>query len=129
MPLYRCLSPGTLLTDDTRHDIAQAITEIHSSVTGAPRSFVHVFFFNRDGSDECRILGGIRAGRDAEKQEELRSQITEAFSSIAGVSLDTVKVDLTDSPSHWTMEHGAVLPEPGNEEEWLIKHGLKQESE
>jgi phenylpyruvate tautomerase PptA (4-oxalocrotonate tautomerase family) len=44
MPVYTCISTTKTLADDTKAALAAEITKIHSSVTGAPTSFVHVVF-------------------------------------------------------------------------------------
>jgi len=122
MPLYRCSSPASALDDDKRLKVVESITEIHCTITGAPRSFVHVFFFDEEEGSSHKISGSIRSGRDEEKRELLHSQMTEAYSEIAGVSSDQVSVMTTNFPAKWTMEHGAVLPEPGEEAEWVAAH-------
>ena len=35
MPIYHCTSPGGLLDDSTRENIAKEITRIHCDATGA----------------------------------------------------------------------------------------------
>jgi len=44
MPIYQCTSPGGLLDDSTRENIAKEITRIHCGATGAPASFVDALF-------------------------------------------------------------------------------------
>jgi phenylpyruvate tautomerase PptA (4-oxalocrotonate tautomerase family) len=44
MPIYTCVTAAKTLADDTKAALAAEITKIHSSVTGAPTSFVHVLF-------------------------------------------------------------------------------------
>jgi phenylpyruvate tautomerase PptA (4-oxalocrotonate tautomerase family) len=44
MPLYQCLVPSGSLDSGARARIAKAITDVHTSVTGAPRGFVNVVF-------------------------------------------------------------------------------------
>jgi phenylpyruvate tautomerase PptA (4-oxalocrotonate tautomerase family) len=44
MPVYTCVTTTKTLADDTKAALAAEITKIHSSVTGAPTSFVHVVF-------------------------------------------------------------------------------------
>ena len=36
---------------------------------------------------------------------------------------DKVAVVTADTPARWIMEGGHVLPEPGEEADWLAKHG------
>ena len=59
MPLYQCLVPAGFLDDDRRASIAGAVTDIHSSVTGAPRGFIHVVFV------EYKAVGFLHGGQTA----------------------------------------------------------------
>jgi phenylpyruvate tautomerase PptA (4-oxalocrotonate tautomerase family) len=77
MPLYTCITTAKTLADDTKAALAAEITKIHSSITGAPTSFVHVLFqelpatnviTNSSPSESLLITGVIRAGRaDADR--------------------------------------------------------------
>jgi len=122
MPLYRCMSPEESLTSEGRENIAKAITEIHCDVTGAPTTFVHVFFLDPEGGEQHRVLGSIRAGRTEEQRAAIHRRIAEAYAGQVGVSPDAISVSTMDIPSKWTMEGGSLLPEPGEEEEWLAAH-------
>lgn len=42
MPLYQCLVPAGSLNADLRAGLANAVTTVHVSITGAPRGFVNV---------------------------------------------------------------------------------------
>ena len=44
MPIYQCYVPAGSLDADTRAELAEAITDIHCTVTVAPRGFAHVVF-------------------------------------------------------------------------------------
>ena len=44
MPVYTCITAAKTLADQTKAALAAEITKIHSSITGAPTSFVHVVF-------------------------------------------------------------------------------------
>jgi hypothetical protein len=35
------------------------------------------------------------------------------------VSTARIRVDLTDVPASWLMEGGRIMPEPGEEADWL----------
>jgi hypothetical protein len=122
MPLYRCTTPEGALDDQQRQEIVDAITRIHCDVTGAPRSFVHVFFFDKSGVEKHRIAGAIRSGRDVEKRTQLHLEMKTAYSEVTGVPRGKIDVSTRDTPASWTMEHGAILPEPGEEEAWLARH-------
>lgn len=44
MPVYQCYSPPGLLSESAKARIADEITTIHTSATGAPELFVNVLF-------------------------------------------------------------------------------------
>ena len=44
MPVYICITAPKTLAEHTKAALAAEITKIHSSITGAPTSFVHVVF-------------------------------------------------------------------------------------
>ena len=127
MPLYRCsLSPG-LTTEEQRARIAKEIVRIHCDVTGAPPSFVHAFFAETpaDALPEGKvafILGSIRWGRTDEQKARIVSELGEVVAKVIGRELDEVGVATVDVPSKWNMEGGELLPEPGEETEWLERH-------
>jgi phenylpyruvate tautomerase PptA (4-oxalocrotonate tautomerase family) len=128
MPLYRCTVAEGLTTLEQRSLIAKEITRIHCDVTGAPPSFVHAFFADdREGrlpaGRQAVVLGSIRTGRTPEQKEQLVSDMRRAIASILGWDEDEVLVATVDVPARWVMEGGELLPEPGQEESWLERHG------
>ena len=63
--------------------------------------------------------GANRAGRSEEVKQQLLSDLTQAFASVANVSPADIGGRITENPASWTMEGGFVLPEPGQEgTEW-----------
>ena len=128
MPYYRCTIPKDALSFDQRQQIARAFTDIHCGSTGAPRSFVSVAFFETDADADAAaaahptpyyVDGANRAGRPEAVKQQLLSDLTDAFGSIAGVAPGQVAGRITENPASWTMEGGFVLPEPGQEgPEW-----------
>jgi phenylpyruvate tautomerase PptA (4-oxalocrotonate tautomerase family) len=128
MPLYRCTLPEGLTTYEQRSRIAREVTRIHCDVTGAPPTFVHTFFAEDHGAalpDGVRavMFGSIRAGRTAEQKQQLVAEMTRAIADVAGLAAGEVVVATVDVPARWVMEGGAVMPEPGEEADWLAKHG------
>ena len=122
MPFYRCYVPDDSVPFEKRQEVAKAFTDIHCGSTGAPRSFVHVAFFDIADSDfptQYYIDGGNRAGRPAEVREKLLSDLKSAFVDITGISADQLDGRITEGRASWSMEGGHVLPEPGEEgPEW-----------
>ncbi len=127
MPLYRCTVAEGLTTLEQRSLIAKQITRIHCETTGALPGFVHAFFAEAakrklpDGK-QAVVLGSIRAGRTPEQKEQLISEMRSAIASILGRAADEVQVATVEVPARWVMEGGHILPEPGEEEEWLARH-------
>ncbi|MFN5510212.1 MAG: hypothetical protein ACK49H_03010 [Burkholderiales bacterium] len=122
MPLYRCSSPKARLDDAQREQIAVAFTDIHCELTGAPRTFVHAQFHHHtptpDGP-EFVLHAGIRAGRDEELARRLISRCIEAVSRIAAVPPERIQMRTSSTRASWILEGGRVLPEPGEEGDWL----------
>jgi len=121
MPLYRCLVPSRSVRLESRQAIARAITAVHCDATGAPPKFVHVFFIDMPDSDDAMVLvnGSIRAGRTAEQKQRIITGVQTAFEQLAGMPSARTRVDLTDVPASWLMEGGRIMPEPGEEADWL----------
>ena len=129
MPIYQCASPKGLLTEAMREKVAAAITDAHVEATGAPRSFVHVFFnelppgaaYSAGGVDRkiSGITGAIRAGRSLEVKQRLLKKIAASWSEITGQPLKEVVAGLTELDPNTVMEYGLILPRPGDEAEWF----------
>ena len=75
MPLYECMSTAGTLNEDQREQIADAITQAHCELTGAPVALVHVIFSDIPRGNSYSggkratptvIRGNIRAGRSDE---------------------------------------------------------------
>ncbi len=127
MPLYRCAVREGSTNEAQRARIAKEIVRIHCDVTGAPPSFVHAFFSEApaDGLPEGKVafvLGGIRWGRTEEQKGRIVSELTEVVANVLACKADQVGVVTVDVPSKWNMEGGELLPEPGEEAEWLARH-------
>ena len=68
------------------------------------------------------MLGTIRWGRSDEQKAEIASDLSKSIAEIVGRKTDEVRVVTVDIPSKWNMEGGELLPEPGEEAEWLERH-------
>ena len=93
MPFYRCLVPPDSVPFEQRRQVARAFTDIHCGLTGAPRNFVHVAFFENEDSEFAEpyyIDGGNRAGRPAALKEKLLAELMRAFRAITGVRIRPV---------------------------------------
>lgn len=121
MPVYYCSIPEATLDDAKRRQIANDITRIHCAKTGAPPEFAHVLFV--DAAAGASVVGSIRAGRSAALRAEMAGAMVEAVAKTLAVAPAGVRVHLLEVPASWVMEGGAVMPEPGEEAEWLAQHG------
>jgi phenylpyruvate tautomerase PptA (4-oxalocrotonate tautomerase family) len=128
MPLYTCITTTDTLADDTKAALAAEITKIHSAITGAPTSFVHVVFPElpatnvfTDASPSRPLLidGRIRAGRADADKTRLAAEISASSSRIAGIPEARILVSIHDRPARFVVEGGRVMPEPGAEDDWL----------
>lgn len=131
MPLYQCLVPAGSLDADCRAALAEAITTVHASVTGAPRGFVNVVFIEYEPSayftagrpNTVSVIGGtIRAGRDRATRAELLTRLSDAWMAITGQDARSVMIGLTEVDPTSIMEAGLIMPAPGEEAAWLDRH-------
>ena len=127
MPLYLCNAAKGAISDDAKPKIAADITRIHCDVTGAPPQFVHAFFVEEDvapplDGKSAVLFGSIRANRTDAQKAQIIAEMRQSISTHAGIDLDAVGAMTTDVPASWAFEGGEVMPEPGEEAEWLARH-------
>ena len=139
MPLYICAAAKDAISAEQKRQIANEVTRVHCEVTGAPRTFVHCFFFDQDSpqiellqtvfkaeSDKPYVLfGNLRAGRTEETKDRVINDMCNGVAGILGVARDQIEMATQDIPAKWVMEGGDLLPEPGEEEAWLRAHEAK----
>jgi phenylpyruvate tautomerase PptA (4-oxalocrotonate tautomerase family) len=128
MPLYQCYSPAGLLTKSMKAQIADEITTIHTDATGAPELYVNVLFHEiaegdcfvaRKESRHSYLWGAIRRGRDLETRQTILRQLSEMWTRLTGQSEGELMVVLAESDPANAMEAGLILPESGQEQQWL----------
>lgn len=127
MPLYRCAISQGLTSVTQREQIAKEIVRVHCGVTGAPARFVHAFFSEATDAElpegkAAFVLGSIRSGRTDEQKAQIVSEVTDFIAGVLRRKADEIGVVTVDVPSKWNMEGGELLPEPGEEAEWLSRH-------
>lgn len=130
MPLYICNCATGALDDAARRAIAADITRIHCDATGAPPAFVHAFFFEDAphlvlNGKTAVVFGSIRQGRTDAQKARIAEEVRNAIHSHTDIPLDEIAATTTDVPARWVMEGDDVLPEPGEEAEWLAAHTAK----
>jgi phenylpyruvate tautomerase PptA (4-oxalocrotonate tautomerase family) len=128
MPVYQVLTSEELLSDDQRQEIAQGITEIHTTHTGAPRQFVNVVFLDSpsgrmftagEPSTQSVIGGTIREGRTIEMRQAMLRDYSDMWVRVTGQSSAEVLIGLQEIDARAAMEVGLIMPGPGEEAEWF----------
>ncbi len=133
MPLYLCNNKKDALTAEAKQQIAQDITDIHCSVTGAPASFVHVAFFEEAPHIPLQdktlfVRGTIRKGRTDEKKQEIATSIEASLVKHGGVNETEVGAEIRETPASWVLEGGEIMPEPGEEAEWFAAQEARRQA-
>lgn len=130
MPLYVCNAKAGAISDEAKALIAKDITDIHCELTGAPPSFVHAFFFEDAErfplkDKQALLVGQIRAGRNDAQKGEIIDRMSASIHRHASIPRESIGARLSDTQASWVMEGGDVLPEPGDEADWLVAHEAK----
>lgn len=130
MPFYTIATPPGVTTKAQRDEMAESIVEMHLRLAGGLRQFVNVMFHEYDptrfyvgGRHETRVMldASIRAGRTKEVKTALLTSYSALASRVLGVPEADLLVSVNEIRAENVMEGGHILPEPGDEEEWLRK--------
>ncbi len=130
MPTYMCFAHRGRLSDGQRAEVAAGISRIHGEATGAPVSFVQCVFqeFGSGGhfiggqpaaEGGIWVYGHIRGGRTAEVKNRLVTEIRDHLAQVAGVEESLIWVYLNELVHTDMVEFGRVLPEQGEEQDWV----------
>lgn len=130
MPTYICRAHESLLTAEQKRVVAQAITDAHAGITGAPAYFAQVQFHALPGHDifvagtplahdHLFIHGYIRGGRSALERKRLITRIVGDVASAIEIPAFAIWVYISELPAAAMAEFGRVLPEPGDEAAWI----------
>ncbi len=120
MPFYQFTVPADSSSAKLKADIAAAVTEVHTSVTGAPASYVNVsftevppgsIFVAGKAAPHGRMVGTIRAGRAPEIKRELITGLATAWSEVTGEPMEGFALFFQEIPGSSIMEDGRILPE------------------
>ena len=136
MPTYIVTACVKDLTQESKHKIAQQITQSHHEATGAQRFFAEVIFRLVDREDffiggkplkddSVFIHGHIRAGRSITQKSDLMKRIVGSVADAANIPTRSIWIYINDIAPELMIEFGHVLPQPGEESLWL--QGLPEE--
>lgn len=123
MPVYSLTSRKNL-ADDKKQQLVNLFTDAHCSIMVAPEQFVHVLFsdgipiFDRKS---LYIHANVRAGRAQETIEKMKTTLIEGCAKILKVKESKIHINLLEIQAKWIMEGGYVMPDPGEEDEWMEK--------
>lgn len=134
MPLYICNAAKGAIDNAAKPKIAADITRIHCDVTGAPPQFVHAFFVEDAPTQPLNgktasLFGSIRAGRTDAQKAQIVSEMRASVQTHTGISLGEIAMVTADVPASWVLEGGDIMPEPGEEAEWLARHAHQPAAE
>ena len=130
MPYYRVVSESGRIQADARQRIAEAITDLHIEHAGGLRQFVTVVFEDylsgnafKDGKAASPVLvgGTIRAGRTDEQKAAILHALADAVKAHSDVGDLELILAVEEVQARNAMEGGHVMPEPGEEQDWLAK--------
>jgi phenylpyruvate tautomerase PptA (4-oxalocrotonate tautomerase family) len=130
MPVYTCTTNTEAFDGRTKKDLAAEITRIHAEVNHVPTTYVNVVFHEvppenlyTDSVPALSLLinGWVRQGHPAEETTRLALEIAQASSHITGLPEKQVLVVIQSSPASAAVEGGRVLPEPGQEADWIAE--------
>ncbi|OBI03189.1 tautomerase [Mycolicibacter heraklionensis] len=128
MPVYTLTTAESTLSTDTKAQLAAEITRVHSTVNHVPGTYINVVFHElardnvfTDGQPAQPLLinGWVRTGHPEAESSQLVAEVAAAASRITGIPANRVLVVIQNSPAHFAIEGGRVLPDPGEEEAWL----------
>ena len=120
MPFYQFTVPSDSPSSELKAEIADAVTKVHTSVTGAPESYVNVSFTEvPPGSifvagkavPYGRMVGLIRSGRTQEEKCRLINELAEAWSEVSGEPREGFALFIQEIPGSAMTEYGQILPE------------------
>ncbi|MEU9292001.1 tautomerase family protein [Streptomyces sp. NPDC048275] len=132
MPIYTCTAAQGTLTSESKALLAAEITRIHVDINHVPPAYVNVVFSELPSDSVFAggqpatpliLTGWVRRGRPQEEATRLAVELSSAIARVSGVEESQTMVVLQDAPARSAVEGGRVLPEPGEEKEWLRRTG------
>lgn len=119
MPHYQFTVTAGSTSALRKREIAEAITEAHCRVTGAPENYVNCTFIEvpedalwqgRELLPGARMTGLIRE-RPVELKKELLLALGHAWAEATGEPFEAAAMGVIAVPGYQTLENGALLPE------------------
>jgi phenylpyruvate tautomerase PptA (4-oxalocrotonate tautomerase family) len=117
---YQFTVPTGGATPRHKAEVTEAMTKVHSEVTGAPRRYVHCSFVEvPPGSifvagepvSGSRMVGIIREGRSTEVRAKLIHGLADAWCEITGDTKESLAIFIQEIPGANVLEDGVIMPE------------------
>lgn len=131
MPIYTCTTAQGTLRAGAKGDLAAEITRIHAEINHVSPTYVNVLFselpqdsvyVGGEPGAPLLISGWARRGHPQEETTRLALELSAAVSRITGIPEHRILVVIQDSPARSAVEAYRVLPDPGQEKEWLSRY-------
>jgi len=130
MPTYTVKYSNLSLSDKQKKSIAEGITKIHKTATGANTYFAQVIFQKNKRnshfmggkivkSKEIFLNGQIRSGRSKVVKKKLIKDLQSSLQMKTNLSKDNIWVYLEDLAPDQMLEYGEILPKAGDEKKWF----------
>ena len=123
MPVYS-LTSKEVIPVKQKQQLVDLFTDTHCNIMIAPEQFVHVLF--SDGipitnQHKLYIHANVRKGRAQDKIDLLVETLKSKCAEILRIPKEKVHINLLEINAKWIMEGGHVMPDPGEEDEWMAK--------
>jgi phenylpyruvate tautomerase PptA (4-oxalocrotonate tautomerase family) len=130
MPVYIVYSSTGQLSPDAKKEVAHAITEAHHALTGTHSFMAQVIFQEQQpgnvfvggipqGTANIFVHGMNRLGRSTELKRDPTRRIVADVSKAASTPTRNIWVYIDELPATQMAEYGHLLPQPGQESEWV----------
>ena len=124
MPLYTAIIQEGTVSAETKANIAEEFTRIHTTVMKVPKNFVRVVFLPY--TEVSGFTGGeqaptaslncvLRSGHTLEEKTDMLQQLWTMFQGLTGVATDQLALSLQEIPSSNAMEMGQIMRAVGHE--------------
>ena len=124
MPLYTAITEESFISEETKAEVAEAITRIHTEVMKVPRSFVRVVFLSYpEGSgftagnraSTAALTCVLRSGHTVDEKTDMLKQLWSMLQELTNIATDQLVISLQEIPSSNAMEMGQIMQAVGKE--------------
>lgn len=129
MPYYQFTISENGPSAALKQEIAEAVTDAHRRVTGAPMDYVNCSFTEVprgsifvSGAPVAagRMTGLIRTGREESLKRRLIIALAEAWTAASGERYDEIAIFLHEVPGYQCFEAGEILREAWEDPEAVL---------